>query len=563
MRNLRIVTGTGLGIALVALTLGNCNRQSSGTNQLSDRTHDGRISPLLSNLGNYHREVTTSSADADKFFNQGLILLYGFNHAESLRSFREAARVDPQCGMAYWGQALALSPNINDSAIGPDREQQGFEAIQAALQHKAGLKPVEVGLIDALATRFSSAANPDRGKLNQAYAAAMKDLAKRFPADPDVGTLYADAVMNTMPWNYWDKKGQPRPGINDAIAALEAAIRHSPDHPGANHIYIHAVEASPNPDRAVASAEKLGSLVPGAGHLVHMPSHIFIRVGRYAEASAANYRAITADEDYITQCRAQGIYPAAYYPHNIHFLSTTLSMEGRGKEAMEAARKVAARHNHPELQEPGFGFPHLLRAIPLFVMVRFGRWEEILKEPDPGQEMKFVRAIRHWGRGYALLARNDLKGASAELDQLRPIAKDPSLAELTIFDLNDLGKLAAIAENLLAGEIAARQKRNDEAIALMSNAVEMEDNLLYSEPPDWPLPPRHFLGAALLRVGRAKDAEIVFRKDLERHRENGWSLRGLAESLKSQGKAEEAAEVDRQFKKAWARADVVITSSRM
>jgi tetratricopeptide (TPR) repeat protein len=391
----------------------------------------------------------------------------------------------------------------------------------------------------------------------------MGSLFKRFPGDPDVAVLYADAVMNTMPWDYWGKDGKPKPGISEALGAIETAIRISPDHPGANHIYIHAVEASPDPDRAIPSAEKLGGLVPGAGHLVHMPSHIFIRVGRYGDASEANIKAIAADEDYITQCRAQGIYPAAYYPHNIHFLFASLAMEGRSKEAMEAARKVSTRHESEHLEDPNFGFAHLLKAMPMFAMVRFGQWDDVLKEPEPDDTMRFARAMRHWSRGHALVAKNDLRSASAELEKLRQIAKDPALGQLKIMDLNDLGALARIGENLLAADIAAKQRKTDEAVKLARRAVEIDDNLLYSEPPDWPMPPRHVLGSILLEAGRAKQAEQVFREDLKRHRNNGWALRGLADSLKAQGRTQEAGEVEDRFRQAWAKADLQIASARI
>jgi tetratricopeptide (TPR) repeat protein len=552
---------TLLPIAL-ALAAATCSR-TPGTGELANTTRDGRLAPVLSNLGNYHRNVTTRSDDAQRFFDQGLILLYGFNHAESLRSFQEMARLDPGCGMAYWGQALALAPNINDPAIGPDREKQGAEAMRKAQAHKSGLTPVETGLIDALAARFSSS-EPDRKQLNQDYSNAMKALYARFPADPDVGTLYADAVMNTMPWDYWSREdGKPRPGIPEAIAAIEAAIKVSPDHPGANHIYIHAVEASPNPDLAVPAADKLGSLVPGAGHLVHMPAHIYIRVGRYADGTEANRKAIAADESYITQCRAQGIYPAAYYPHNIHFMLATLSMEGRSAEALEAAAKVASRHHHDQYQDLGFGFPHLLRAMPLFAQVRFGKWEKILAEPQPAEEYKFHRVIWHFARGYAHLARNAVHPAAAELSALRKAAADPKLAEMKVFELNDLATLASIAHHMLAAEIAAARKNSREAVRLMTRAVAIEDGLLYSEPPDWPLPPRQYLGAILLNAGRYREAEQAFRADLVRHRNNGWALRGLALSLSGQSKSKDAAAVEERFSSAWARADIPLPAARL
>ncbi|MEZ5401408.1 MAG: hypothetical protein R2729_17185 [Bryobacteraceae bacterium] len=543
------------------LALAACSRQPS---RPGATTRDGRLSPMLSNLGAYHRAVSTKNVEAQRFFDQGLVLVYAFNHAEAVRSFQEAARLDPECGTAYWGQALALAPNINDPAIGPDREKQGAEAIAKAMAKRTGLSPVETGLIEALATRFTASPEPDRKALNEAYASAMKALHARFPEDNDVAVLYADAVMNTMPWDYWSREdGKPRPGIADAVAALETVMRREPAHPGANHVYIHAVEASPDPDRAVAAADRLGKLVPGAGHLVHMPAHIYIRVGRYEDGSEANRRAISADEDYISQCRAQGIYPAAYYPHNIHFLFATLAMSGRSAEALDAARKVASRHSHDQFQDLGFGFPHLLRAMPLFAQVRFGKWEEILAETEPGADYPFHRVIRYFARGYAHLANGDSAAAEADLAALRASAADSRLAEMKIFELNDLATLAVIAENMLAGELAAARGRNREALSLMTKAVALEDGLLYSEPPDWPLPPRQYLGSMLLRTRRPAAAEKAFRADLMRHRDNGWSLRGLQQSLAAQGKTGEAAEIEERFHKAWVHADIALAGPRI
>lgn len=550
-----------IGISLLAGFPALPTRAQHDSHALSDRTRDGRLAPILQNLGNHHRPVTTASATAQRFFDQGLILVYAFNHAEALRSFKEVVRIDPNCAMGYWGQALALSPNINDPSIGADREQQGYKAIQEALKRKGKTNETELGLIEALAKRFSADPKSDRNVLNKSYAEAMEKLYAQFDRDPDVATLYADAVLNTMPWDYWAKDGTPRAGMAPAIAALEKAIRDYPDHPGAHHIYIHAVEASENPDRAVPSADKLRNLVPGAGHLVHMPSHIYIRVGRYADASAANVKAIAADEGYITQCRAQGIYPAAYYPHNIHFLFTTLSMEGRSKDALEAAQRVSGLHGHEEMQEPGFGFPHLLKTMPLFGLVRFARWDEIMNRAAPDAGQPFGLVIYRFARGLALAHRNNISAASAELASLQTAAKNPDLPRLKIFDQNDLATLASIAENLLAAEIASKRNNPDMAVVFARKAVNTEDNLRYSEPPDWPIPARHFLGAILLRNGRAKEAEAVYREDLKRHRNNGWSLCGLMDSLKAQGRNQEATEVERQFLKAWAQADIPITSS--
>jgi tetratricopeptide (TPR) repeat protein len=530
---------------------------------LKKTTRDGRLSPVLANLGNLHRPVTTRTPDAQKFFDQGLTLVYGFNHAEAVRSFREAARLDPDCAMAYWGQALALAPNINEPAIPADRERAAYEAIQEALKRKAHASAKEAALIDAMAARFA-AVPPENGReaLNAAYARAMEPVYKRFPDDPDVAVLYADSVMNTMPWNYWTSDSKPHPGIPEAREALEKTIRAYPRHPGARHFYIHLMEASNEVDLAVPSADVLGGLVPGAGHLVHMPAHVYIRVGRYADAVAANIHAIAADEDYISQCRAQGIYPAGYYPHNIHFLNAALMMDGRGREALEAARRVATKHDHEALHEPGFGFPHLLKSLPLLTMVRFGRWEEILTEPEPGEDQPFGRAMRHFARGFAYSALGKPDRAKTELALLERAASDPALKPLKIFDLNSLETLAKIAAAMLAGDIAEKAGESEKSIASFRSAVELEDGLLYSEPPDWPLPPRQFLAHAYLSAGKPAEAERVYREDLVRHRSNGWSLRGLELSLRREGRTEEAGRVHDRFASAWARADVKLEASR-
>lgn len=552
------------GFALLLAVLAGCGGQhaqhaANSADASGPTTRDGRLSPLLGNLGNFRRTVSTKSPEAQKYFTQGLTLIYGFNHAEAIRSFQEAQRNDAALGMAYWGEALAVGPNINDAAEAVEREKQAYAAAQKAVENKAGETPVEQALIDAIAVRFSHPEGANREKRMQAYADAMEAVYQRFPDDPDVGALYAAAVMDTMPWNYYLQDGRPKPPVVKAIAALENAMKLAPDHPGAHHYYIHAVEASPDPDRAIPSADKLGRLVPGAGHLVHMPAHIYIRVGRYQDAVQSNLDAIAADESYITQCRVQGIYPAAYYPHNIHFLTAALAMEGRGKELMDAANKVAAHHDHGAMNIPGFGFPHVVKTMPVFAMVRMGMWDRMLAEPQP-EHSAFALAIWHYGRGMAAAARNDLDAARKELALYRTAAAQPSLNDL-MTDANTLAEIAAIGVDVLEGEIASRRKDHARAIAAFQRAVDKEDALRYSEPPDWPNPPRHNLGAALLRAGRYRDAEKVFRKDLERHRNNGWALMGLAKSLNGQGRKKEAAEIQAQFDKAWARADAKIESS--
>ena len=518
-----------------------------------------RIAPLLKGVGGLHHPVTTSSPEAQKYFDQGLTLLYAFNHLESERSFRQVAQLDPGCAMAYWGQALALGPNINDPVPDAEREQKAYQAIQKAVSLSGTASPPERALIGALARRY--AAQPDRQALNLAYAEAMEKVAEGYPEDPDIQVLYADALMNTTPWDYWLKGGVPKPLTKKVLAALDNVMEKHPNHPGAHHFHIHAVEAV-DPDRAEASADKLGGLVPVAGHLVHMPGHIYIRVGRYEDAAEANRKAITADESYITQCRAQGLYPIGYYPHNIHFLWAALTMQGKGHEAIETARKAASKHTSEHMHQPGFGLPHLLRAVPMFALVRFGKFDQVLAEPEPGESMQFARGIRHFGRGMAFRAGDYVAAAEKELLALREIAAQRELAKLKVFDVNTLSSLLQIATNVLAAEIEAAKGNFDQAERLLREAVASEDALLYTEPPDWPQPVRHSLGAVLLDAGRPADAAKVYREDLVRHRGNGWALFGLMESLRAQGKTAEAAKVEKEFRNAWAKADIQLTASR-
>ena len=526
------------------------------------KAEDQPIAPLLERIGALHFAVSTDDPLAQKYFDQGLSLVYGFNHLEGERSFREAARRDPKLAMAWWGVALALAPNINDPLPDADREKNAWEAISKAKELAAGATEKEQGLIDALAARHSGDPEPDRPALNRAYADKMGPLVERYPDDPDILTLYADAVMNTMPWDYWIDGGRtPKPETEPALAALEKAMAININHPGANHLYIHAIEASTDPDRAVPAAERLGSLIPVAGHLVHMPAHIWIRVGRYEDAVDANKKAIVADEDYISQCRAQGIYPIGYYPHNIHFLWAALMMRGQGAEAMEAARKVASQHHAEHFQMiPNFGFGHLLRGLPMLTMVRFSRWDEALAEPEPAQEMAYARACWRFARGMAQSAKGDMDAADQELKAMEALAADPELAKLKIFEMNGLDSMAKMGVLMLRANIQAARKDYKAAEASLREAIAIEDGLLYSEPPDWPLPPRHALGTMFLLAKKHADAEAMFRADLARHRDNGWSLYGLQRALEAQGKKTEASEIKARFHKAWKDADIDLTA---
>jgi tetratricopeptide (TPR) repeat protein len=520
----------------------------------------GQIAPRLQNLGGHEFPVTTGSARAQLFFNQGMMLTYGFNHAEATRSFREVARLDPNCAMAYWGMALVLGPNIN-MAMAPEAESKAYELIQKATALKQYASEKEKAYIDALAVRYAGEKKPDRSALDRAYTKAMRELHHRYPADLDAATLYAEAVMDLRPWNYWTRDMQPYPETRDVIRVLESVLASNPNHPGAIHLYIHAVELA-RPELAEAGAERLWKLAPGAGHLVHMPSHIFRRIGRYNDASRSNLDAVAADEDYIEQCRAQGVYPLAYYPHNIHFLWDSATMEGRSGIAIDAARQSAASIPADAWRE--VPLLHQFLVAPLFAYTRFGQWEAILSEPSPPQDSRFWTGVWHYARGLALAATGKLNQADRELDRLRSITAQKSLDGFRVtFSRNGAKAILEIADAVLAGELAAKRGFYDLAIARLHRAVLLEDNLIYNEPPDWHVPVRQALGAVLLDAGRPAEAESIYWQDLSRNRENGWSLYGLMQSLKAQGKTEQAVMIEARFRRAWNRADVTLTASRI
>jgi tetratricopeptide (TPR) repeat protein len=491
--------------------------------------------------------------------SQGMMLTYGFNHAEASRSFREAVRLDPNCAMAYWGMALVLGTNIN-MAMPPENEPRAYEMIQKAIALKKNASEKEQSYIDALATRYSREAKPDRNALDRAYAEAMRQLHELYPDDLDAATLYAESLMDLRPWNYWTRDLRPYPETVKIHSVLESVLARNPNHPGAIHLYIHAVELG-RPELAEAGAERLRKLAPGAGHLVHMPSHIFRRVGRYADASQSNQDAVAADEDYIVQCRAQGVYPLAYYPHNIHFLWDSATMEGRSHVAIEAALKSAS--SIPDGAWREVPLVHQFLVAPLFAYTRFGKWDLILSEPRPPEDSPFWTGAWHFARGLAYTAKERPHEASRELIHLEAIVAEKSLNGLRVtFSRNGAKTILDIAVEVLAGEIAAKQKNYDEAIARLHRAVLLEDNLIYNEPPDWHIPVRQSLGAVLLEAGRFAEAEAIYWQDLKRNRENGWSLFGLKQSLQAQGKEEQALAIQERFDNAWNQADVHLTASR-
>lgn len=517
--------------------------------------------PLLDGMGSHHHEIDTGDPLVQRLFDQGLVLSYGFNHREAERSFREAARLDPECAMCWWGVALVLGPNIN-LGMPPDHVPKAWEALEKAQALKQHASERHRAYIDALAERYEQDPPDDRGRLDEAYADAMGEVAKRYPDDPDAATLYAEALMDTTPWDYWEDDGSPRPVTGKILATLESVLADSPEHPGANHLYIHAVEKERS-GQGLAAAKRLEDLVPGAGHLVHMPSHIYIRTGDYHAGSLANERAVEADEAYLAQCRQQGVYPLGYVPHNWHFLWATATLEGRSERALEAARETRERVNMDMIDQPGMGTLQHFYVLPLYAKVRFGHWDEVLGAERPPEDLPYPQGVWHFARGMAHVARDEPDRAQSELENLRAIANDPRVENVTIWEINTMAQILAIAGDVLGGEIAAARGDHDEAIRRLRAGVAKEDALSYNEPPDWHSPVRLSLGAVLMAAGRADEAERVYRENLKRFPENGWGLFGLAESLEAQGKTEKANDVRDRFEKAWRHADVELDAPRL
>jgi tetratricopeptide (TPR) repeat protein len=515
------------------------------------------LAPRLQNLGTHTFPVSTNVERAQQFMNQGLNLVFGFNHAEASRAFAEAARLDPSLAMAYWGQALVLGPNIN-APMDPADEAKAFALAQKALAMKGSATPRERAYIDAVAARYTGRAE-DRAAGDRLFAAAMKRVVEAFPDDLDARTLYAEALMDLRPWNYWTRDGAAYPETAAMRTSLETVLATNPNHPGALHLWIHLWEPTDTPERAEAEADRLLMLMPGAGHIVHMPAHIYQRVGRHADVIRSNQMAAQADEEYIAQCRAQGLYPLAYYPHNLHFIWMGASASGRRALALESAQKLAgvipqeALSSVPILQ----GF----LVVPYYAMVRFGEWERILADAGPRHQTPFTRGVWHFARAMALAATNQLAAAEREREALAALVADSALKGQTTFSTNTGYAILRIAPEVVAGEIAARRQQWDTAILHLDRAVRYEDALIYQEPPDWHAPVRQSLAAVLLAAGRADEAEAVYWEDLKKNPENGWSLFGLFQALQAQGKNDEAAQIQVRFEKAWRDADFKLTSA--
>jgi tetratricopeptide (TPR) repeat protein len=505
---------------------------------------------LVDGLGNVQHPVSTKSEAAQRYFDQGLAFIFAFNHDEAIRAFRRTAELDPKLAMAQWGIALALGPNYNLDAE-PDQAKQAYEAVQKAVQLAAGAPEQERGYVEALAKRYSADANADKKKLALAYKEAMGELAKRYPDDLDAATLYAESAMNLRPWELWSADGKPAEGTEEIIAVLESVLRRNPEHTGANHYYIHAVEASLTPERGLAAANRLGALAPNAGHLVHMPSHIYIRTGDYALAAKVNEIAAEVDRKYIEESGVKGVYPMMYYSHNIHFIAVAHAMQGRYEDALKASERLVA-HVSPHLKD----MPMLEGFLPMttVTLLRFHRWDELLVMPPPAEKLTLTTAFWRFGRGLALAAKGDVAGAQKEHEAFTSLlAKIP--ADAMFSPRNQAHAVLAVARHVFDARLAAAKGQLSGAIESLGKAVEAEDALKYMEPADWTLHVREQLGRTYLEVGRNSDAEAVFRAELARRPRSGRALFGLAEALRRQGKTHAAELVDREFKAAWRNAE--------
>ena len=484
--------------------------------------------PLFSGMGSFHMPITTRDTDAQRYFDQGMVLAFGFNHAESIRSFRAAQTLDSDCAMCFWGEALATGPNINVTNNGkavmtPEERASARAAIDHALTLVDGVTPKERSWILALDKRYDGQRETPRDPLDRAWADALAAMVDAYPDDMTVASVYAEALMNTMPWDYWGPSGEAKPDTQAVIKSLERVMAAEPEHPLALHLYIHALEASSNAQKAEGAADALANLVPGSGHLVHMPSHIYFRVGRYQDAALANIRAADIDEAYIAECNAQGFYPALYYPHNIHFLWASATMQGQSELSLKSARRVVENVRIEQVEQ--FPTIQFFRTVPMLSLVRFARWEEILSEPEPHAPFAFARAIWHYGRGVAYASMENKESALNELAAIERL--EPEVDEIFMGNVYPAKSLIGIAKSLLRGEISFRSSAMAAAVTSFEEAVAMQDALPYTEPPFWYYPTRQSLGAALLADGRAAEAQLVFEADLEQYPMNGWSLYGF------------------------------------
>lgn len=522
------------------------------------------IAPLIDGLDVMEFPVTTNDRLAQKYINQGMVLAYGFNHAEAARSFYYATKLDPDCAMAYWGFAYVLGPNYN-AGMEPDNYQRAYDAVQKAKELASkNASQKEKDLINALSKRYVQFPVEDRSELDLEYSNALREVYNKYSYDADVAALYAESIMDMFPFDLWDENGNPRERTNEIVEVVNKALEIDPKHPGAHHFKIHMLEASLHPDGALESAKIFDEgLVPGAGHLIHMPSHVYIRTGDYHKGTLANLRAVVVDSNYVAACNAQGAYPIAYFPHNYHFLAATAALEGNSSLALNASYNVAKHSSTTLMKEPGWGTLQHFYTIPFYISVKFGKWEEILELENEVPSLKYPAAILNYARGMAFLSLGDIEKAKKELYSLETFAKDESLKEITIWDINTVSVLVQIARNVLKAEILAKEFKYSESISLLREAIEIEDGLNYNEPPDWFFSVRHHLGAIQIEAGLYNDAVSTYKEDLLRLPKNGWALHGLKLAYENLNNQDKVKEVELLRKQSWENADIVLTASRV
>lgn len=524
--------------------------------------NSGEKALLFDGLGNLNFPITTRSAQAQRYFDQGLMLAVGFNHAEAARSFHEATRLDSTCAMAYWGFSYVLGPNYN-AGMEPDNYERAYVAIQQAIRLSANCTDKEKALISALEKRYPARPVDDRKPYDLAYSNAIKQVHERFPDDADIAGFYAESLMDLHPWDLWEHDGRPKPWTPAIVAALEKLMVRNPDHIALNHYYIHAVEASQTPGRGIKSASILGRVAPKASHLVHMPSHIYIRTGDYHKGSLANQQAVRVDSMYLMNGHAQGAFPLSYFPHNYHLLVATATLEGNYNQAMRSARKVAENTNKKLMSEPAWCFLQHFYTIPYHVAIKFAKWDELLRMcATDTVRLMYPSAIRQYARGMALAGKQQLPKAKLELAHLDKLATDPAMAILTVGPVNSMHAILEIARRVLRAEILAKEGRLEDSINLFREAVALEDALGYNEPPDWFFSIRHRLGATLLKAKRYRDAEAVFAKDLTVFPRNSWALAGLYKAQMAQGYTVKAQQTRAVLAQAWQWADKDLQSGK-
>ena len=509
--------------------------------------------PLLRGLGGHHHAISTQNELAQRYFDQGLILMYGFNHAEAIRAFKAAATLDPTCTMAWWGIAYAEGPNINAPMM-PDAYPRAWDALQKAIATSATATPNERAYVEALKSRYREEAVEDRSQLDLDFVEAMRAVAVAYPDDMDAQTVFCESIMSTMPWDYWNEDKTPKELTRELLATLQTVLRRDSNHPGANHFLIHAVEAGPSPEWGIPSADRLATIAPSAGHLVHMPSHIYVRVGQYDDAAVANEKATAADEDYLSQCRSQGLYPAGYYPHNVHFLWYANSLRGNSHDTIAAAKKVsdyALDIRCGAVEGPRLRYLHVL------ALAQFGKWDDVLSMRQPSDDFPFDQGMFHYARCVAWIGRGDLDAAQAEFDAFVAANTEETMAAVTS-DFFPADKVIDVAKHILEGKLALARNDSSTGVDQMKMAVAIEDEISYMEPPFWYYSARWSLGAALIESKRFEEAEAVFRKDLEWLPRNGWALNGLALALRQSGKTTAASSVEAVFEKVWQSADVTL-----